>query len=220
MIRRAPALATLLVLLAALVWPSASAFAQYEDIPQRFERSLYLQLNGLLALPQFSDGDGVTIPDTTGSTSGGLGVRVGLRSSGWGAIEAQFEWVHGMDPNGNTSGDDWTTTFNARIYPINSLIGKIDPKGIFQPYLLVGAGATSYKLNDPNVGNPTDPCLGNACPDRRRFGFSSRWGGGLDVYVTEKIAVTAECTYVWVVGDHVKDLSYLSLGLGAIYRFY
>ena len=60
----------------------------------------------------------------------------------------------------------------------------------------------------------------NIAPDRRQFGFSSRWGGGLDVYVTEKIAVTAEATYVWVVGTKVKDLSYLSLGLGAIYRFY
>ena len=208
MIRRAPSLATLLVLLAALVWPSASAFAQYEDVPQRFERSLYLQLNGLLALPQFGDGDGLTVPDTTGSTSGGLGIRVGLRSSGWGAIEAQFEWVHGMDPNGNTSGDDWTTTFNARIYPYTF------KEGLIQPYLLVGVGVTSYKIN---LGD----CTGNSCPVTDRvFGFASRWGGGVDYYVTEKIAVTLDVSYVWAVDTPVDGLNYVSMGIGAMYRFY
>ena len=59
------------------------------------------------------------------------------------------------------------------------------------------------------------------CPrTKRQFGFSSRWGGGLDVYLTEKIALTFDVTYVWAAGTPIKDLSYTSVGFGALYRFY
>ena len=104
MIRRAPAL---VALLAALMLPSAAALAQdYEEIPQVLESGMYVQLGGVGAIEQFDEG---------GKNSGGLDVIVGLRVGeeppSWGAVEAQFEWLEGMEPDGNTSGDDWTTTF-------------------------------------------------------------------------------------------------------------
>jgi hypothetical protein len=203
MIRRAPALAALLV---ALVLPSGAALAkdEYEDPEQTLEKSMYLQLGG--------QGNFDLFGATTGQNSGGINIRAGLRSASWMAIEAQFEWVHGMEPDGNRSGDDWTTTFNWRVYPLTDLILK----GRIQPFLVMGIGATSYKLNEPSVPR----CLGNYCPDKRYFGFSSRWGGGVDVYVTDKIGIVLDCTYVWATGTPIKDLNYVSLGLGAIYRFY
>lgn len=209
MMRRAPALAAPLALLALLMMPSGAAFAQdYEDLPQTLERSLYLQVAGLIAFENFDSG-------RSGKNSGGFSMRVGLRTAAWGAVEAQFEWVRGMEPDGNDAGDDWTTTFNARIYPLTDKIMD----GRVQPYLLVGVGATSYKLNDfmcGKPGGPAPPCG----DDGRHFGFSSRWGGGVDVYITDKVGVTLDCTYIWAAGTPIKDLSYLSLGLGAIYRFY
>ena len=201
MIRRAPALAALL---AALVLPSGAALAQdeYVEPEQTLEKSLYLQLGGQGNFDLFGD-------SVSGQNSGGINLRVGLRTATWMALEAQFEWVHGMEPDGNRSGDDWTTTFNWRVYPLTDRILK----GRIQPFLLAGIGVTSYKLNRGG-------CLGDFCPDGRDFGFSSRWGGGVDVYITDKIGIVLDCTYVWAAGTPIKDLNYVSLGLGAIYRFY
>ena len=204
MIRRAPALATLL---AAVILPSAAALAQddYEELPQVLERSVYLQLSGIGAFQTFGS--------TVGNDSGGLNFRVGFRASQWWSVEAAFEWVAGMAPDGNTSGGDWTTTFTTRIYPLSDRIMK----GRLQPHFLIGLGATSYKRNVLGVG-----CIGDSppCQSHRVFGFSSRWGGGADFYVTDEIAVTVDATYVWVTGTPVKDLSYVSLGFGVMYRFY
>jgi hypothetical protein len=200
MIRRAPALAALLT---ALVLPSGAALAQeYEDPEQTLEKSLYLQLGGNANFDVFGD-------DASGSNSGGVNIHVGLRTATWMSVEAQFEWVHGMYPDGNKSGDDWTTTFNWRVYPFTDRILKAR----VQPFLLAGIGVSSYKVN-------LNGCLGNFCPDSREFGFSSRWGGGVDVYITDSIGVVLDVSYVWVTGTPVRDLNYVSLGLGAIFRFY
>ncbi len=207
MTRGAPALVALLV---AFVLPSTAALAQdeWEEIPQRLERSIYLQLGGVVGFENF---DGVS-----GKNSGGVEVRVGLRSSQWLSIEVHYQWLSGMEPAGNDTGSDWTSTLNFRVYPFTFKEGQVFnlEEAQLQPYLLVGAGVTSF---NQNLGG----CLGSTgCPTSRDFGFSSRWGGGIDFYVTEKIALTTEASYVWVTGTPVKNLSYTTLSFGAIYRFY
>jgi len=66
MTRGAPALVALLV---AFVLPSTAALAQdeWEEIPQRLERSIYLQLGGVVGFENF---DGVS-----GKNSGGVHLR-------------------------------------------------------------------------------------------------------------------------------------------------
>ena len=76
-------------------------------------------------------------------------------------------------------------------------------EGRLQPYLLVGIGASSFRT-----------------PRGREIGFATRWGIGLDTYVTDEIALTVGASYLWSIGTPVRDLNYVSLNWGAMYRFY
>jgi hypothetical protein len=45
-----------------------------------------------------------------------------------------------------------------------------------------------------------------------------RFGGGIDLYATKHVVVSAEVDYVLPFGD-LENLDYLSFGLGLQYRF-
>ena len=48
--------------------------------------------------------------------------------------------------------------------------------------------------------------------------FATRRGMGIDFYVTKHIVVGADASYVLPLGN-VRDLDYVSIGLGLEYRF-
>ena len=48
--------------------------------------------------------------------------------------------------------------------------------------------------------------------------FAARFGGGIDFYVTEKIGVSLDGSYVLPTGD-LKDFDYFSIAWGFQYRF-
>jgi len=176
---------------ALLLLAPTSVLAQ-EDEPEHkwLERSFYLQAGGSGAGEEFSK--------TVGTDGLGFNLRAGLRLIPWLGFEVDFEWLDGMNP-GDNGGDNWATTINARAYPTTDLILE----GRIQPYLLVGIGASSFRTNRS-----------------REIGFASRWGVGVDSYITDRIAVTVGVSYLWSAGTPVKDLNYVSYTLGAMYRFY
>lgn len=189
---------------AVLLLAACPALADEEETEHKWmETSLYVQAAGTYAIPDFHKYDG--------NPSVGFDIVAGIRANSWIAGEVQFEWIGDMDPRygedaglalrGGRSfgGAVWATTVNARGYPLTDRILE----GRFQPYLLIGLGVSSFRTENG-----------------REIGFASRWGIGLDAYVTENIALTVGGSYVWSAGTPVKDLSYVSFTWGAMYRFY
>ena len=182
---------------AALSLMVGSALADEEEIEHQWmDTSIYVQAAGTVAFEEFEKG-------TEGNNSIGFDIVAGLRVTPWLAGEVQFEWLDGMDPDidgsGKLGGVNWATTVNARAYPTTDYFME----GRLQPYLLVGIGASSFRTERG-----------------REIGFATRWGVGVDTYVTEKIALTVGASYLWSIGTPVRDLNYVSLNWGAMYRFY
>ena len=200
----------LLALCIASLLVSTAAFAQDEEEEEKMwnENGIYLQLAGSYAFEQFGD-------NIAGNSSWGLNARAGLRASSWLAIEGEYEWLSGMDPYGISQTSDWAATVNLRVYPLTNLILN----GRIQPFALIGVGLSSFRsLGDCRTFVPGTGCV--ARRDARNYGFASRWGAGVDGYITENIALTIGASYLWSAGTPVEDLNYISLSWGVMYRFY
>jgi len=169
----------------------------------------YLGLNGAFGYPLFEE----RISGATGGAafdpSWGLDARLGLRVLKFLAVEAQYEWMAGFDVSGLPVADDvriegHTLTGNLRLYV---------PIWQVHPYVLTGIGVTRYRID---LGS-----LGSAHEDR----FAGRLGGGLDMYVTEHVAVNFEAAALLTVNDldfdqgSITSLHYLSASVGLMYRF-
>lgn len=120
----------------------------------------------------------------------GLGYRLARRF----AVDASFEWasaglwadvvertatqrIRSQRPRGDL--ETWITTVNGRFYLTT---------GRLQPFALAGIGAMK--------ATPV-----NAAGRRDAYGFASRFGGGLDFYLTRHAAATAVVSYVLATGD-------------------
>jgi hypothetical protein len=122
----------------------------------------------------------------------GVGVAGGYRLHPNIAVEGLFQWLGTSDIGGIPVVKRWDATANVRV----STSGRV------QPYAVVGGGYGSLQLGPtPSVG-----------------GFVARFGGGLDVYVTNNIALYTEVAYMLATGD-IDGASYATLGLGAMLRF-
>ena len=71
---------------------------------------------------------------------------------------------------------------------------------------MAGPGFTWVEQNARGVSSQDD------------LDFSSRWGGGVDFYVTDNLALQAQASYLWTIG-RVGDFDYTSLVLGLQYMF-
>lgn len=182
--------ASLVFALLFLLAPTSVLAQEDEEEHRWMERSFYIQAAFSGATEQFKD--------VSGSYGLGLDIRAGMRLIPWLAFELDFEWLDGMNPGGR-GGDNWATTINARAYPTTDLILE----GRIQPYLLIGVGASSFRTSRS-----------------REIGFASRWGVGVDSYITNEIAVTVGVSYLWSAGTPVKDMNYVSYTAGLMYRFY
>jgi opacity protein-like surface antigen len=136
------------------------------------------------------------------STAGGFNGRVGSATR-YLALELQFEYLPTFEASAaGLPVAEWSMfamTGNAKIQL---------PLGRFQPYLMVGGGmaraSTSFGIT---------PGL-----DGSSYSGVFRGGGGVNVYVTEHIALAADATYVLPFDDN-DGLDYVSIGLGAFYKF-
>ena len=73
---------------------------------------------------------------------------------------------------------------------------------------MLGLGAMVVEVDDSvGAGVSTD-----------ETDFAARFGGGIEAYLTETIALTFDASYV-VPTDDLDDFNYVSLGWGLNYRF-
>jgi len=123
----------------------------------------------------------------------GLNARVGYRVIPRLGLEVQAEWAEGFRLKGTgVDVETWAVTANARAYFTETRI---------QPYLLLGFGF-----------------LTGVAPGIRETGFAARAGAGVDIGVTDRIAVVLEGAYVGATGK-VDVLGYGSIVWGLQYRF-
>jgi hypothetical protein len=151
------------------------------------------------------------------SDSWGFNVRAGYRLLSFLAIEAQYEWLDGIDISAPAFGPIGT-------YEPDVLTGNLKlilPTWRLQPYALAGIGIASWDIDfAPNT----------FLADTSGTGFAFRGGGGLDIYLTEHLVLNTEGTAVLNTQDFTipstvgvntlqTNLYYFSLSAGFTYRF-
>jgi len=158
-------------------------------------------------------------PGTTGSGKidvaalPGVNLAGGYRLTPRFAVEGEFEWAQGdidldidLEAPGLGEASDslkigefsyWLLSANAKVFALT---------GRFQPFALIGIGVMSQEIDFSDDPNDTET------------GAGFRFGGGADVYITPKIALQADFTYVLSAGD-LKDNDVMSLNAGLIWRF-
>ena len=79
--------------------------------------------------------------------------------------------------------------------------------GRYQPFVLMGVGFMRMEGKIPALGFR-----------ETNVDVAMRFGGGLDIYATKKLVVSAEASYLMPTGK-LEDLDYYSIGLGVQFRF-
>lgn len=209
-----PALLAAALMLAA---PSAQADPYTEP-------GAYLLIAGVNAFEHFDD----TREDF--ENSWGFTARGGYRLNRWLALEGALEFLSGFDvdfplpaqppdfPTDTTAAltvDGGNGGVNAKLYA--PWLGRI------QPYALVGIGGQWARLRTTYpTGYVCDPffwyCQGTYTKLGSRGAFTSKFGGGLELWFNEELGVMIDAVYNLPTGD-LKDLRYTSLTWGAIFRF-
>jgi len=181
-----------------LSFPGTGALAQDEgeEAADYSRTGWYVAASGVYVVENWAGSNG----DAGADDSQGFNLRVGSRITEWVSLEIEFEWIDDFFPDERQDFEIVTGAVNTRVYPLG---------GRFQPFALAGLGIASTVVDHRDR---------NSSVRQSNADWGFRAGGGLDAYVTEQVAITAEATYVWTVGD-VKDLDHVSIGLGILYRF-
>jgi opacity protein-like surface antigen len=180
-------------------------------------RGIYLGASPSYARENFSEsavvgfgnlqGDNVLNLDDNDEDSFGVMGRGGYRCHPRVSAELQFEWLDDFEAKISQIGT--TQKYNAQF---ESLVFTDNVKGHlltgrYQPFVLLGVGfmrmegkarAVSFRETNTDV--------------------AMRFGGGLDIYATEKWVVSAEASYLLPTGK-LEELDYYSIGLGVQFRF-
>lgn len=175
----------------------AASSARAED---EFNRpGAYAGVGGSYMVSGFQDG---AAAGDFGDTLG-FNVRGGYRVNDFWAFEGIYEY-----------GDD----FGARqVHPgerirTNAFTGNAKlllPLGRFQPYLMAGAGFLNANA---------DGGLKRTGWDVDGTNFAGRFGGGLDLYATEHVALYLDAAYTMPINE-VSDVYHFSFGWGGKYVF-
>ncbi len=170
------------------------------------DSGVYLGVGGAIGFENFDT------PDRTDANDGaGVSAWGGYKLNEWVALELQLEYVNGFDINGQFDADGQAVTFggNLKVFP---LAAAMPPE--IQYFLKVGTGFSWYEFDIDDRG------------DRRDVVSSSRFGGGIDFYIIENVALQASATYVLGRGDvdvgsndDLEDTDYVSLIFGLQYKF-
>jgi hypothetical protein len=174
-----------------------SAFSARADSEFGQEMGAYLGLMGMYT----HDVSSGRIEDLV-DNSYGLAGRMGFRMGPMAAIELQGDWNYGLN---DLSG--FSITANLRFYPLTGVIDRVTGSSWFahriQPYAVGGVGMISAKLPGERY---------------RDLSGAFRLGGGIDFYVTPRIALSLGSEWVTGVG-RLNDLGYVNAGLGLQYNF-
>ena len=177
----------------AILMSATTAQAWIEEDDEVFNRNGgSASFNGLVALETFS-GNG-----TKDIQSAGIQVRLGYRFDPRLSAEAQFEWANGWTVKDGSNLDHFVTgSVNLKGYLLQNF---------FQPYLLVGMGATHIRVVDSAMNTESNTRL------------SFRFGAGADLYINETLGLNLEYTMLQATG-RLDDFRYQALGIGFFLRF-
>ncbi len=153
-------------------------------------------------------------------TTSGANARIGYRFLRFLAVELQYEWLDRYDVDfsysglgGKISAKQNTLTGNLKLYP--------PPLWRIQPYILAGVGFQTYDLD----GNLSD---GLFTINQNDTALAARAAVGLDVYLTEHIAIFGEFGGVFTdeaidipsaVGSDIDFIAYAAGQVGLMLRF-
>jgi opacity protein-like surface antigen len=200
-------IATALGLLAALAAPAARA-----DEPDFGRPGFYVGGGATYGFNLFDSAFDDLFSDVQVGDTWGFYNRLGYRPLRWLAVEAEYEYLHdfGVRAEGVHLADLRAQTITANV----RFIGPWR----FQPYFLLGAGASLFSLNDNGVpGLEVD-----------HSSFAGRIGIGLDTYVTQNLVIavgadtvltTAQVKDPVFSGDSSSTLSYVAVHMGIDLRF-
>ncbi|MFK7897724.1 MAG: porin family protein [Myxococcota bacterium] len=142
------------------------------------------------------------VTDVEVDPSVGLTARAGVRVTPQIAIEAQYEWMDDFETSvaGNEIADTQTQALTGNVKGYLAT-------GRIQPYVMAGAGFLTARSDDPRTNF-----------QRTDTDFAARVGGGIEFYLNESVGLSVDSSYVLTAGD-VKDLDYVSAGVGVFFRF-
>ncbi len=152
-----------------------------------------LYLGGGVALG-FENFDTVNVNFDNGT---GLDFWLGLRLAKVVALEGQIQWLPGMAPSAAPGIDTRPLVYTGNIK------GYL-PLGRFQPYGLFGLGGLTTTPDRPGLPTRTD--------------FVTKYGAGVDLYITKNIAAVASWSYILTTGA-VSGGDFNTLTFGAQVSF-
>lgn len=178
--------------------PARKAAADQEENSDPSRKGPSLGLGGTYAIETFDTSGGLNLDN-----SGGFNARIGYRFHPRIAGEVEIERFQQFDAHvGGTDVGEinaWSLGANVKGFV---LTGKIQPYGLF------GLGYADWETtNSANTANP----------EKTDDGLALRFGGGVDWYVTNKVVLTSDVTYLMGTGD-ASDYSTVALSFGIAYR--
>ncbi len=141
----------------------------------------------------------------------GFNLFGGYRLFSFLASDFEFEYIDAIPVRGKPAGPNFdvrtfSLSWNFRGYPLAWVFEPGSPLQRLQPYLSAGVANQWIQLQRLPSG------------DKDEGNFAGRLGGGLDLYLTENVVLTADAKYTLGTGD-VKEFRYWSIGWGLAYRF-
>jgi opacity protein-like surface antigen len=207
----------LAIFLVLLVSTIAARAARADDADAFSKNGPYLGIGASYGVPLFEPSldnafNGAGLSEKVSNTWG-LNARAGYRFHKFLAAEVEYEWLQhfGMRVNGIGLG-------SVRAQTITANLKAIAPYGRWQPYVLAGFGATLAKYTE-TTGSPL-----NVQPTS----YSTRFGLGLDYYLSENIALNLGSEFVVntakmsndINGDSTsRGLDYYSAQGGLVFKF-
>jgi opacity protein-like surface antigen len=181
----------------------APALAESAE-PDYSRRGVYVGGEAIVAVEMQYEGEFREATGIDGRVDAAFGAngRIGYRLHPRIAVEAEFEWINGFDVKVEddvkaADGEAWFASGNVKGYLLT------DRR--YQPFALIGLGY--YRAESE---------LSTASLSDGDLAF--RVGLGFDACISEHVAFAFDIQYVRPSGN-LKDLDYISIGVGLQYRF-
>jgi opacity protein-like surface antigen len=157
--------------------------------------------------------------------SGGVNAVAGYRLASFFAAELQYEWVDEYSIEGSVAGLSKLSVYDVSAHTLTANAKLILPFWRIQPYLVVGAGFSSWNIDRGPLAAPLELLDSDIdIKSGTQTDFAGRAGVGLDLYVTDNIVINAQGQVVLTTIekpelDNIDDLNYVGFSLGLQYRF-
>jgi len=196
-----------------MVAASTPAMAQRYSAPGG-----YIFLGGLTGFELFPEDKGGQFENSLG-----FDIRFGSRLMDYLALEVEGNFISGFDVDVPVEGGTAQLVLEGGNVTVNAR--AILPLGRLEPYAVVGIGGMWSKLvTQRYTGSVCSPgyygwwCTGTRTKLGEAGSFVSKFGAGVDFWLSEAWGLTVDAVYVLPTGD-LKDQTYVKLGWGARFKF-